>query len=223
MVAFILNTLGLWITIPLGILLYFFSKQIHKNEKVFHISAFILAFVLSIIAVLNAITSFRFQVPILKPLIVDGNLSFSLFLLVMLAGAFRNKSKPRTSFMLIRREMAAIGLVLLIPHAVSRISIALSGYNSTGLIAMTMMIPLVIVSIPKVRRKIGQALWKKLHRAAYVVYFLIYIHLAFLIYFINGELVIQQRSYAWIFHLTYIVYLILRITKDWKYRLKLPF
>lgn len=197
--------LSIWLIFPLVGLLVLFGKHIHRNEYKYYLGVLLFVILLTIGSLL------KMDLWILQDIIVEGHLSFSLFTIVMFGGAFLVKSKPKKYLMQIRREFALIGFLLLIPHGIYRLSFALNGYNFTGLIAFLIMIPLVFVSYPKVRKKIRSLTWKRIHKMAYVVYLLIYIHVGFRL-FINGS--ISQFSLqvdAWPYHVVFILYLVLKI------------
>ncbi|MGS0973202.1 MAG: hypothetical protein ACVCEJ_08235 [Candidatus Izemoplasmataceae bacterium] len=200
-----LSYLGVWLIIPLALVVYYFGKHIHRNEFRYYFGVLIISIVLTIL-VLFSLDTWIFQ-----SLVIEGHLSFALFVIVMYGGALPFKSKMKKYLMQIRREFALIGFLLLIPHGMYRISLALNGYNFTGLWAFILMIPLVIVSYPHVRKKIRRVTWTRIHKAAYVVYLFIYIHVGFRL-FINGSF--RQFSIqldAWPYHALFIGYLVLKI------------
>ena len=81
---------------------------------------------------------------------------------------------------------------------------------SIGIIAFIIMTPLFITSFKKVRRKMQGIQWQKLQRLAYIFYFLVYIHILFVL--LNGKEMewLKLSSYTIIFG----VYTILRSTKN---------
>jgi len=197
--------LSIWLIFPLVMMVYFFGKHIHRNEYKYYLGVLIFVTLLTLGLLLEM------NLWIFQALIVEGHLSFSLFTIVMFGGAFLVKTKPKRYLMQIRREFALIGFLFLIPHGIYRLSLAINGYNFTGLVAFFIMIPLVIVSYPKIRKKIGSLTWKRIHKMAYVVYFLIYIHVGFRLFI--GES-FRQFSFlldAWPYHVIFILYLVLKI------------
>lgn len=197
--------LGVWLILPLSAVVYFFRRYIHRNEYRFYAGTLIFSVILGILILVG-----QENLWIFNQLVVEGHVSFALFVIVMYGGAFPLKSKPKKYIMQIRREFALIGFLLLIPHAVYRLSLALGGYNFTGLIAFLIMIPLVIVSYPKVRKKLKPGTWKNVHKMAYIVYLMIYIHVGFVL-FVAGSFNQFEIVYdAWPYHAIFILYLILK-------------
>jgi methionine sulfoxide reductase heme-binding subunit len=213
MIDLILDNLGFWLIIPLFILVFYTSKHVHKHEKRYYMGALLISFIISILVILDQRTSASLRIPIIQTVVVGGNLSFALFVLVMFAGAINGKSNIKTNLVRVRREMALIGFIFLIPHAIFRMSLALAGYNTTGLVAFIIMIPLVITSALRMMKKMSVQNWKKVHRIAYVAYFFIYLHLAFRVFFISGSMNITQTTYAYLYHLLFLFYLVLKIAK----------
>ena len=201
---FLEYSLSVLLIIPLLLVLVPFRKFIHKHEnEVYIISIVMVGFIL-----LN--NHYVWINPIFYSYIDRGLISFGLFFLVMFTGALKRKSKPNIMLMQVRREMALLGFIFLIPHSLRRLSLSLSGYNPTGLIAMLIIIPLVITSYPLIRKKMTFPTWKKIHKAAYVVYLMIYIHLGFTIYFSNG-IHISFAQYSLLYHIGFGLYLIFKV------------
>jgi len=206
----LVDFLGFWLIFPLIGIVYFYGKFIHKNEYRFYLGTLILALVLSGIVWIGDI-----NIPILWPLIVEGHLSFAMFTLVMFGGAFPLKTKPKKYLMQIRREFALMGFLLLIPHGMYRLDLALGGYNFTGLMAFLIMIPLVIVSYPKVRKRIKAITWKRVHKMAYLVYLFIYIHVGFVLFVSDSFRSIEILWEAWPYHLVFVLYVVLKVRVVW--------
>ncbi|MEC9485057.1 MAG: ferric reductase-like transmembrane domain-containing protein [Candidatus Izemoplasma sp.] len=197
------NASGLLLTIPITLLVIAWRKPIHRHENTVYLVA--LGFVGCIL--LNARYDVIRQEVFLS--ITSGGMSFALFYLVMLTGAFNRGSKPYIIFMQVRREMALIGFIFLIPHASTRLNLALNGYNFTGLIAFIIMVPLVITSYPLIRKQLSRQRWLQVHKMAYIVYLMIYIHLGFTLIAFNG----LQVSYAedsLLYHIAFLVYLFMK-------------
>lgn len=216
MINFLLETLGVWLIFLVFLVMTKFGKPFYKQEYRIYLGAFLISVILSILLMLDI------RIPILHQVIVNGPLSFALFYVVMFVGALKNKSKFKMVLLRVRRQMAFLGFIFLVPHVVYRLSLALSGYNSTGIIAFILMIPLVITSIPKVRRKLKGNTWKNVHKAAYIIYAMIYIHLAFTLYVSNGTFSIMFSKYSWLYHIIFVIYLALKIKNDIVVRFKKP-
>jgi sulfoxide reductase heme-binding subunit YedZ len=213
MINFVLNTLSFWLIIPMFLVVFYTSKHVHKYEKQYYLGFLIFTLILSILIIIDQQTTYSLRIPFIHKVIVEGNLSFALFALVMFAGALGGKSTIKSNLLRVRREMALIGFILLIPHAIFRMSLALSGYNTTGLVAFIIMIPLIITSVLRMMKKMSIVSWKKVHRLAYLAYFFIYLHLAFRIYFISGNMNINQTTYAFLYHFLFLSYIVLKVFK----------
>ncbi len=204
---FIVKNLGVLIVPILFVLIYFFSRHIHRNQYKYEIGAFILANV----AILIQPRFFNIQIPVLNILIISGHLSLSIFLLVMFAGVLKKNSKAKKALSQVRGELAVIGFIFLLPHAFARLALALSGYNMSGLFAFILFIPLVVTSFMVIRKKMNPKHWKNLHKLGYVAYFLIYIHLAFNVSLNPNFRYIRFDPYALLYHLILMLYIVLRV------------
>lgn len=198
------NSIPLLLTLPVTLIVYFWRKPIHRHENILYLCSFGLV---GIILFNDAYDWIRQEVFLV---ITGGGLSFALFYLVMLTGAFKKKSKPYIMFMQVRREMALTGFIFLIPHGLSRLNLALNGYNFTGLIAFIIMIPLVITSYPLVRKRMSRKHWLQVHKLAYIVYLMIYIHLGFTLILFNG-LRVSFAQDSLLYHLAFVCYLALKV------------
>jgi len=167
---------------PLAFAVYKYGKHLHKNEYKYYLGATIIGVigvVLTVLAQANIlITAETLRTPFIYELFFQGHLPLALFILVMFAGAFKNKSKPKIALMRVRRELAILGFLFLLPHAAFLIIPALTALNPTGTLALLIMIPLFITSFPKIRKKMHPLEWRKLHKWAYAAYAMIYLHLA---------------------------------------------
>ncbi len=168
-----------WLVAILAFFVTRFGGHLHKHEYTYYWGFT----VLTVIATLFSLLA-QFEVidvartPILYNILWQGHLTLALFILVMFAGAFKKKSKPKITLMKVRREMAIIGFLTLIPHATLLIVTALSALNPTGTLALLIMIPLFVTSFPKIRKKMHPLKWRKLHHWAYAAYAMIFLHLA---------------------------------------------
>ena len=179
---YFLGLLSFILIIPFWLLVKRYGKHIHKHENKYYIFITIFALILGAWAVYIQMSSdfptFKETQPILYAVFFQGHISFALYMLVMFAGALKPKSKPKIALMMVRRELAIIGFLVLIPHMLLLIITALTNYNPTGTIAFLIMIPLFITSFTQVKKKLGPIKWKKLHKWAYPTYLMIYLHVA---------------------------------------------
>ena len=199
--------LGLILTIIIAFPLFRYGKFVHKHEYKFYIGA--LVFSLTLIALILADITVQ-NLPGIYEIFYSGHISFAFFTLVMLGGVFKKKSKMSIYIIRIRREMAILGFLTLLPHAFLRMSSALNGFNSTGLLAFLVIVPLVITSLPKVRRLMHPKTWKKVHYAAYFVYVMIYIHLVFDIFITSSSINITFKTSAAPYLVLFIIYLLFK-------------
>ncbi|PKK99693.1 MAG: hypothetical protein CVV57_01165 [Tenericutes bacterium HGW-Tenericutes-2] len=204
---FVIRNLGVIIAPVLFLLIYFFSKHIHRNQYKYELGAFILANFIILIQP----RFFNIQIPFLNLLITSGHLSLAIFLLVMFTGVLKKNSRAKKALSLVRGELAVIGFIFLLPHAFARLALALSGYNMSGLFAFIIFIPLTITSFMFIRKKMNPKHWKNLHKLAYIAYFLIYIHLAFNISANPINRFIRLDPYALLYHFILLLYITLRI------------
>lgn len=161
----------------LAVIVIKFGGHIHKNEYKYYWVASLIALVATVFSVLAQFNIVNVEIPLIYQIVFQGHLTFAFFVLVMFAGAFKPKSKPKITLMKVRRELAILGFIILIPHAVLLIVKALSALNPTGTLALIIMTPLFITSFPKIRKKMHPLKWRKLHKWAYAAYFMIFLHL----------------------------------------------
>ncbi len=206
MTDFILRNLGVLLLPFIYALFYFFSPHIHKHAYRYEIGALLLVLLVPVLE-----TLFSAQSVVYDRLIVSGHLSLSLFLLVMFAGVLKKKTVLRKPLDRVRGDMAILAFILLLPHAQSRLDLALRGYNSTGLVAFVLFIPLVLTSFMFIRKRMRPASWKLLHKLSYITYFMIYLHLAFIISLQPGNVYILAARHGLVYHLLLLTYLVLRL------------
>lgn len=167
-----------WLVALLAVFVVKYGSHLHKHEYKYYTVITILtvaATIFSLLAQFDVIQIAR--TPILYNILWQGHLTLALYILVMYAGAFKKKSKPKIVLMKVRRELAIIGFLTLIPHATLLIVTALSALNPTGTLALLIMIPLFITSFPRIRKKMHPLSWRKLHHWAYAAYAMIFLHL----------------------------------------------
>ncbi len=176
----VLSFMGFITIIPLIVFVVYLGKHLHKNEYIYYFVASVIAFVALVLGILEQAGVLGLalaDIPVVYQLIFQGHLTFALFVLVMFAGAFKNKTPQKITLMRVRREMAILGFLFLVPHAAFLIVTALSAWNPTGTLAFLIMVPLFVTSFPKIRKKLKPLQWRKLHKWAYAAYAFIYAHL----------------------------------------------
>ena len=176
----LLGLLSFILIAPFALVFVKYGKWIHKNEdKIYIVSAIMFTFVglASVYALVYGL-DLKVDNPWIYAFFFQGHTAFALYVLVMFAGAFKHKSKAKTKLMMVRREMAIIGFIVLIPHMILLIWLALTNYNPTGTLAFLIMLPLFITSFRQIRKKMKPLAWRKLHKLAYAAYAMVYLHVA---------------------------------------------
>lgn len=170
---------------------YLCRKIIKKQPAVFYIAALI-------ISALIVSMDFRGLPSWINTYIIGlfsrGAFATALWCVVMWTGAFPNGSKAIKVFMPIRGELSIFAALLTLGHNIGYGKIYFvrlftdAGRMSTNqiaasiltLIMLAIMIPLTVISFPKIRRKINAKRWKKIQRLAYLFYGMIYLHVMIL-------------------------------------------
>lgn len=195
---FLLNNLAFIIIPFIYISIFMIGKYIVKYQFHFIALAFILSFVFYIIGG-----------QFLEWTVFSGHFSLALFILVMLAGVMKKNGIYRSVIDPVRGDLSLYGFIYLLPHIFLRFDMYINGFNPIGSIAYLLMIPLLVTSIRNVKKNIETEKWQEMHKLGYLVYFLIYIHVGFRININNFEVTILEIS--WPFHLTLIVYVIIKL------------
>jgi DMSO/TMAO reductase YedYZ heme-binding membrane subunit len=204
---FLSANLSILIAIGFYLIIHFYNKPIHQL-----IRWIILGSLLIVLLVIFV------DIPIVRDVIDSGHVSLGFFLIVMFAGVLPKKSIFYKKILLVRGDLAILGFIFLLPHSIERLSLALSGYNTSGLIAMIIMVPLTLSSFMTIRKKIRPDRWKKLHKFAYIAYFMIYLHLGFDISINSSNVYIVFSSYSILYHLLLLIYLVMKLLHIWKKR-----
>lgn len=157
-------------------LAWFGAKPIKKHARLFYIGAAVLS-ILVIVITYSGI-SFRFPTWIqnyIWPIFANCTFATALFVIVRMTGALPNGSAAIKRLMPIRAELSIIASILTLGHnigygktyfvmlftAPERLSGNLCLAAICSLIMILIMIPLMITSFPKVRRKMKAKNWKK--------------------------------------------------------------
>ena len=195
---FLLNNLAFIIIPFIYISIFMIGKYIVNYQFHFIALAFMLSFVFYIIGG-----------QFLEWTVFSGHFSLALFILVMLAGVMKKNGIYRSVIDPVRGDLSLYGFIYLLPHIFLRFDMYINGFNPIGSIAYLLMIPLLVTSIRNVKKNIETEKWQEMHKLGYLVYFLIYIHVGFRININNFEVTILEIS--WPFHLTLIVYVIIKL------------
>lgn len=147
---------------------YFSSRFIRSNAVPLYLTAFVLS-----------VSSILFFDTTLNP-IMTGSLGGSFLIVVMLTGVVNKQSKLYRSLRSVRSEFAILGFILLLPSLYTSLFNTFfnqTPFNYVGLAAILLLTPLFLTSFKIIRTKMATSTWIKLHRYAYLAYFLIYIQL----------------------------------------------
>lgn len=195
---FILSNLAFIILPFVYMTIVFIGKYIEKNEWAFLVLAMILS-----------VTSYIVGGQFLEWTVFSGQFSFALFLLVILAGIFKKGNFFRSVIDPVRGDLALYGFIYLLPHSLTNLDKALSGYNTTGILASLIMLPLVITSFKFVRAKMKPSSWVMLHKLSYVAYALIYVHTGFDVWLNPTQIYFKMNS--WPVHVITLLYIVLKV------------
>lgn len=205
-----------------------FTLSIKKNYLAYYLVSALIAIITTVYEVLRITSDAELYgfILYLEKISIRGYISIAFFILVMFAGALKNKWVITRKLLSIRAELAIIASIFIIPHCIiyfarfiliklpkiiktGEVSKFYIGYMGIGIIAFIIMLPLFITSFKKVRRKMQGIRWKNIQRKANMFYFLVYIHI--LLVLLNGKEIdwLKLSSYTIIFG----VYTILRLIK----------
>lgn len=167
------------------------KKALKKHATVFYIAA-------ALISVVVAVIDFNGAPGFVRDYVVGlfsrGAFATALWCVVMWIGALPNGTAAIKALMPIRGELSIFAAILTLGHNIGfgrtyfvRMFTNPASLNNTQLAAGTLsilmlviMIPLTVLSFPKVRRKLDAKLWKRIQRAAYLFYAMIYAHVMIL-------------------------------------------
>ena len=200
------------------------GKALKKHPNLFYIGAGIITAVLALIpfdGVLDFVNNY------ILALFRRGSLATAIFIIVMYTGALKNGSAIMKKLIVIRGELSIMASIMILCHNIFfgktyfvRLFTSASTMPVTQLLAaiasllmLVIMIPLAIMSFPKVRKKMKPKLWKKLQRFAYAFYALIYIHIFLLTY---SSAQARRGDYALsliLYTIVFGVYLVMRVRK----------
>lgn len=209
--AFVQTSMGIFVAVLLFLIILYFYKQIHMRQYRYMAGALVMSF----IVILLSPRLLNINLGPLTEIIASGHLSLAFFILVIFAGVFKKNTLPRRALSLVRGELAVIGFIFLLPHAFTRLELALTGYNMSGLFAMITMLPLVVTTFMFIRKKMSPRAWKTLHRLSYLTYVLIYMHLAFDVSVNPNFQYVRLSPNAILYHVLLLSYIALRVVNVW--------
>lgn len=155
-------------TIIITITTYFFSKKIHQYNTELYSAAIVVVF---------------FTTSHIPNIVNTGYVPLSFFIVTMFIGIL-DKGSIKKKLFTARAELSIIGSILMFPHAYGYLEFYYTDYSLLGqdlffymgILAYIIMLPLMITSFQKIRRKLGFKKWKLLHRTAYLFFILAGIH-----------------------------------------------
>ncbi|MCI8388723.1 MAG: FMN-binding protein [Clostridiales bacterium] len=118
----------------------------------------------------------------------SGSLAAALWCAVMWIGALPKGSRLMKELMPIRGELSIFTTVLTIGHCVNRgvdyiirtftesVSVLRILAVAVMILLLVIMLPLTVISVKKVRRKMDARKWKRIQCWAYLMYLLLYVH-----------------------------------------------
>lgn len=177
-----------------GTFAFFCGKPLKKHSCIFYGAAVIIT-VITVFVVKSDLHSLPvFLNSYIIPLFTRGALATALWCVVMWTGALPNGSAPIKKLMPIRGELSIFAAILTLGHNIgfgqtyfvmlftdySRMSSSQIAASVLTIIMLVIMIPLTVMSIPKIRRKMDAKLWKRIQRSAYIFYALLYTHIMLL-------------------------------------------
>ena len=210
-------------------------KFIKKNANLCYIIAAVISIILIIFEYTKLSSSFPLWLNNILSIFTKSAFSTALFIVVMYTGALKNGSKLIKILMPIRAELSIIASILTLGHNIIygktyfvklftnpesiKGNVLLAAIVS--LILILIMLPLMITSFQKVRRKIQPKKWKKLQRTAYLFYGLIYVHIMLLIMpsAFNGNVIYIFNVI--LYSIIFLTYAVMRIRKAFTKK-KLP-
>ena len=171
------------------IVTFFLGKPLKKCPAAFYITAAVLT-VSSIIITQSEINiTSRFVRDYILGIFSRGALGTAFWAIVMWTGALPNGSAPIKKLMPIRGELSITAAILTFSHIITYgmmyISNLIKGRTGSDFIITSIvcigmvliMTPLTVMSFKKIRKKMNAKTWKKIQRAAYIFYALIYVHI----------------------------------------------
>lgn len=182
------------------------GKTLKRHPVPFYVLAVCLSVAMTVCA-LNGVRFPAFVQTWIWPLLSRGGLAGGLFVLVMIAGALPNGSKAIRTLMPIRGELSIVASILTLGHNIAygqtyfkllltdpgRLPLNQLAAAICSVVMLIIMLPLFVTSFMCVRKKMNGRTWKKLQRAAYVFYALLYVHIMLLT---MPQLVAGRSGYA---------------------------
>lgn len=172
------------------------SKPLKKYPLAFYVAAVVISAASIALANADLRSAPVFLSVYAAGLFTRGAFATALWCVVMWTGALPNGSAPIKKLMPVRGELSIFAAILTLGHNVgfgqtyfvrlfTNPERMATNQKMAGILSIAMlviMIPLTVMSFRNIRRKINPKLWKKLQRAAYAFYAMIYAHVLLLYY-----------------------------------------
>lgn len=201
MLTYILTTYLPVFSLILSFLFFYYFRNALKKKSLYF---YLLSFALVAILVLFDYTYIKhnfFKDPWLRfvyDLFKRGTIGTSIFIIVMMIGAFKPTTWFYRTFMPIRGEMSIIGGIFVLCHNIiyGKYYFVLLFTNPAllkhyqiiasclSIIGIMILVPLWLTSFLTIRKKISPTTWKNLQKLAYIYYFVVLFHILVL-YFTN--------------------------------------
>ncbi|MBZ4670714.1 MAG: FMN-binding domain protein [Oscillospiraceae bacterium] len=170
------------------IFIYFFKNPLKKYPFLFFVPAIVAV-------VFTSMFDFKGAPEFLNDYVIElfrsGVLGTAFWCMVMWTGALPNGSKLIKALMPIRAELSILAAILTLSHAIyygktyilklfslpKTINAVFLWSCIVVIILLAIMLPLTVISFPKIRKKMNPKLWKNIQKAAYIFYALIYVHI----------------------------------------------
>ena len=159
------------------------GKALRKHPAPFYLTAAVLS-IGTVILANTRISMPAFLQQNVIALFTKGILAAAFWAVVMWTGAFPNQSELRKKLLPQRGQLSIFAAVLTLGHAVG-LGISMfprwlkkaDALNLTVcIVLMLIMLPLTVISVQKIRRKMKAKTWKSVQRWAYLFYVLIPVH-----------------------------------------------
>lgn len=173
---------------------FFCGKPLKKHPYIFYSAAALLTLAMAFLPSFDTHSLPVFVNTYILGLFTRGALATALWCVVMITGALPNGSVLIKKLMPIRGELSIFTAILTLGHNIGygrtyftmlftnadRMSVNQICASICTIIMLIIMIPLTVMSFPGVRKRMNAKLWKKIQRAAYIFYALIYVHVMLL-------------------------------------------
>lgn len=133
---------------------------------------------------------------VLAPVVQQGMVATSLFVIVMYCGVFAESSPVRRAIGPIRAELSLMACILALAHCLNYLSSYLGplathldalavNQQASLLVALVLFVLLIVLgatSVKGIKRAMRASVWKNVQRASYVFFGLIFVHEVLILY-----------------------------------------